>query len=385
VPTSTPPLVITDWRGEYFNNRDLAGAPVIVRNDQSIDFDWGTSSPGLGLPADNFSVRWSRSLSFSAGNYRFRARADDGVRVFVDNVAIIDEWHDGDATYTGYINLSGSNHPVRVEYFERLGKARITVWWEDANKFSAWRGEYFTNRNLEGQPFMLRDDGAIDFDWDRGSPQAGIPADNFSVRWGRRMSFDGGRYRFTAVADDGVRLYVDGDLIINQWREGSERTFQAEIDLDAGKHDVRLDFFDKSFDARIRLTWERISEATATPSRTPGGPTPTRTSTVRPGPTATGGVVPTPETIQPSPSFTPIPPTDTPVPTRTPRPSDTPKPPTDTPEPPTDTPKPPTDTPESPTDTPGPPDTDQRRTTKDERRTLVVGRWSLVVGHSSVC
>jgi hypothetical protein len=263
----------------------------------------------------------------------------------------MDEWHDGDTTYTGYINLSGGNHQVRVEYFDHLGRARVTAWWEDANTFSAWRGEYFTNRNLEGQPFMLRDDGAIDFAWGTGSPQAGIPADDFSVRWGRRVSFDEGRYRFTVVADDGARLYVDGDLIINQWREGSERTFKAEKDLSDGKHDIRLDYFDRSFDARIKLTWERISEPTATPSRTPAGPTPTRTPTGQPSRTATSTTVPTPVTIQPSPTLTPVPPTATwtPVP---PTPTNTPVPPTDTLVPPTDTPVPPTDTPVPPTDTP---------------------------------
>jgi hypothetical protein len=358
VPTLTPPLAVTDWRGEYFNNRDLAGAAVLVRNDQGLDFDWGTNSPGLGIPADNFSVRWTRSLSFGAGNYRFLARADDGVRVFVDNVAIIDEWHDGDTTYSGNINLSGGSHAIRVEYFDHLGRAAVTVWWEDANSFSAWRGEYFTNRNLEGQPFMLRDDGGIDFNWGGGSPQAGIPADNFSVRWGRRVSFDGGRYRFTVVVNDGARLYVDGDLVIDQWREGSEQTFKAEKDLSDDKHDIRLDYFDRSGDARIKLSWDRISEPTATPSQTPSGATPTG----QPGPTATSYSIPTPETIRPSPSFTPValtatwtpmPPTNTPKP---PTPTDTPKPPpTNTPVPPTNTPVPPTNTPVPPTNTPVPP------------------------------
>ena len=73
-PTATPtltPVVISDWRGEYYNNPHLDGAPILVRNDVSVNFDWGSGSPGPGIPADNFSARWSRSVNFPAGTYRF--------------------------------------------------------------------------------------------------------------------------------------------------------------------------------------------------------------------------------------------------------------------------------------------------------------------------
>ena len=60
---------ITDWKGEYYNNRDLAGSPILVRNDKSVDFNWGTGAPASGLPADNFSVLWTRNVDLSAGLY----------------------------------------------------------------------------------------------------------------------------------------------------------------------------------------------------------------------------------------------------------------------------------------------------------------------------
>jgi hypothetical protein len=76
-PTPTPVPIVT-WRGEYFANRDLAGAPVLVRDDADVNFDWRAAAPAPQLAADNFSARWTRSLNFTAGAYRFYARATTG-------------------------------------------------------------------------------------------------------------------------------------------------------------------------------------------------------------------------------------------------------------------------------------------------------------------
>ena len=83
-PTATPTPKITEWRGEYFANRNLSGAPALLRNDSKVDFNWGAGSPGSRIPIDNFSARWTRSLAFDAGDYRFYARSDDGVRLWLD-------------------------------------------------------------------------------------------------------------------------------------------------------------------------------------------------------------------------------------------------------------------------------------------------------------
>ncbi|MFQ5924339.1 MAG: NBR1-Ig-like domain-containing protein, partial [Anaerolineales bacterium] len=86
---------ITEWRGEYYDNRKLEGDPALIRNDTEIDFDWKLKGPGSGLPADDFSAQWSRELRFNAGTYRFSVSVDDGARLWVDDRLVIDEWHDG--------------------------------------------------------------------------------------------------------------------------------------------------------------------------------------------------------------------------------------------------------------------------------------------------
>jgi hypothetical protein len=120
-PTPTPtatPVVISDWRGEYYNNPNLSGPPALVRNDVSVNFDWGGGSPGSGVPADGFSVRWSRGLDFPAGIYRFYARVDDGVRLWIDGVLVINQWHDSaPTTYSAEVNLTDGWHNLEMEYY----------------------------------------------------------------------------------------------------------------------------------------------------------------------------------------------------------------------------------------------------------------------------
>ncbi len=117
------------WTGHYFPDRNFGGSPVI-RQDPEVNFRWGTNSPVTGIPSDQFSVRWERTVFFDAGTYRFEAGADDGVRVFVDGIVVIDEWREQPFTWFARdAYVGGGNHTVRVEFYEEGGEAGITVRW----------------------------------------------------------------------------------------------------------------------------------------------------------------------------------------------------------------------------------------------------------------
>lgn len=247
-----------DWRGAYYDNPTLSGTPRLVQDDIAIDFDWGDGSPAPEIPSDNFSVLWTRTAQFGRGMHRFHAAADDGVRVWVDNLRLIDEWHmsAGEIDYVADIFLSRGSHDIRVEYYEAGGQAEVHVWWENLDAYTYWRGAYFDNRLLSGQPAFVRDDVTINFDWGKGSPDD-IEPDNFSVMWTNRWSFDAAWYRFFAEHDDGVRVWVDGQLLIDEWYETGPITHHADIELTAGSHEVRVDYFEASGDASIHVWWER--------------------------------------------------------------------------------------------------------------------------------
>ncbi|MFB0546445.1 MAG: PA14 domain-containing protein, partial [Anaerolineae bacterium] len=258
-PPPPPPPVITDWYGEYYNNRTLSGGPALVRNDRDVNFDWGYNSPDPGLVADNFSARWSRNLFFPAGTYRFYARADDGVRVWIDGWLIIDQWHDALlTTYVADVDLSEGGHFLQVEYYESAGIALIALWWERVEVYPNWKGEYYNNSSLQGSPTFTRDDLVVDFNWGFSSPGAGLGADNFSVRWSRDWRFAEGTHRFYAQVDDGVRLWVDSQLIIDQWHDGPPTTYVAEAYLSEGNHALRMEYYEHAGNAQAKLWWERV-------------------------------------------------------------------------------------------------------------------------------
>jgi hypothetical protein len=245
-----------DWKGEYFGNKTLSGGPFLVRNDPGIDFAWSTGAPAPGMPADNFGVRWTRQLSYPAGHYRFIVEVDDGVRVWVDGTLIIDQWHDGVGSYSGDIYLAEGQHQVRMEMYENTGGAMARLWWEKRKGYPEWKGEYFNNRKLKGDPALVRNDMNLDFDWGAGAPAPGLPADNFSVRWTRQLHFPAGQYRFTVEVDDGVRLWVDDQLLIDEWHDGLG-SYHRDISLTEGKHQVRMEMYERTGKAKARLAWTR--------------------------------------------------------------------------------------------------------------------------------
>ncbi len=134
-PTFTPepptPDPAGDRRGEYWNNPDLAGSPVVVRSDPAIVFSWGTNAPMPELPEDGFSARWRREIYFDEGTYRFFVEVDDGARVFIDGVGVLDEWREGPPrTASVDYRLDAGIHTVQVDYFERAQRAVMRFWWE---------------------------------------------------------------------------------------------------------------------------------------------------------------------------------------------------------------------------------------------------------------
>ena len=119
---------ITDWRGEYFDDRGLEPPAVVVRNDRVVDFQWSAGqSPAPGIPNENFSARWSRDWTFETGNYRFQLIVDDGARLWVANNLIIDAWTDGAPREIAATLYLQGQVPIRLEYYNRLGGGRASL------------------------------------------------------------------------------------------------------------------------------------------------------------------------------------------------------------------------------------------------------------------
>ena len=250
------------WRASYWNNISLSGDPALEETVAHLDFDWGYSSPHYYVANEGFSARWKRIIDVEVGTYRFTATSDDGIRVYVDDRLIIDEWHDHPArTYTSDITLQAGHHSVKVEYYEMTGVAVARVSWAPISEVpNGWRGQYYDNRWLSGAPAVTRSDAKVDFEWGHGSPAAGIPSDGFSARWMRSVPFPVGTYRFTATSDDGIRVYVDQRLIIDEWRDQSARTFSTELALAGGPHEIVVEYYENAGVATAKVWWTPVSD-----------------------------------------------------------------------------------------------------------------------------
>ena len=309
------------WRGEYFARSDLKGTAGFVRNDPVIAFNWGSQSPGSPLGADNFSVRWTGRAEFGQGTFRFKVNVDDGARLWVDDQLVIDSWRDGSyRELTVELPLARGSHDIRLEFYESSGAARIQLSWTKVSSptFSDWKGEYWANRQLSGAPVLIRNDNAVEFNWGRGAPAVGVPRDEFSARWTRKVEFSPGTYRFTASSDDGLRVYVSDQLIINEWHDSSaSQTYTAEVQL-SGNRTVKVEYYERAGGAQVQLAWTKLGQTT-TPTVTAS---PTNTATSGPPPTEPA------ETATPTATNTAVPtdPTETPTPTEPPTPTNTPVP-----------------------------------------------------------
>ena len=125
------------WHSEYFNNLNLEGKPVLIRNDKTINFVWGYDAPhpALHRPDDRniFSVRWRGKLKAPAtGEYKFNIIKNGKVRLFVNNKKIIDKWEAiSSGIVSGSVKLKKDDVVnLKVEYAFSGGISQITVGWQ---------------------------------------------------------------------------------------------------------------------------------------------------------------------------------------------------------------------------------------------------------------
>ncbi len=273
---SAPTVWPGPWSGEYFDNISLSGTAYLTRTDAGINFDWNDGPPAGGMPVNAFSVRWKGTFRFEAGTYRFYAKVDDGVRVYVDGDRVIDGWRDGGLRlYSGDRALAAGDHTIQVEYYDRTQVARIYFWWKAISSVAppatpipaatatpslpsgVWFAEFYNNETLTGQPVAKRYDSAISFDWGTQSPLPEVWQDGFSIRWTTKIHLKTDHYRFCAMSDDGVRIWIGGKLILDAWRasDGSS-PICVEHWAETGNYDAKVEYYEHGGNALIHVWWE---------------------------------------------------------------------------------------------------------------------------------
>ena len=266
------------WHSEYFSDRNLTTSCADAWDYTVYVFkQFGTNAqpPADGCPSQSYSVRMTRKATFAGGDYTFHVERRGAVRLSVDGQPVINAWRSGNGGIDATRTLSGV-HEVKLEFLKTIDPAAVNVWWYGAGALPAapapdpalWRAEYFGNRDLQGRPaVVLNEDGPINHDWGANGPGYDLPAEDFSARYTRMVDFACGRYRFNVHADDGVRVTVGKQAIVDSWKE-QVGDFQPEVDLAGESLPVTVEYFQRGWGAALRVDWELISTSGC------GGPNP---------------------------------------------------------------------------------------------------------------
>lgn len=255
---------------EIFDNRELSGSAVDTLTTPEIDFDWSNKEPTMGVYKDRFATRSVGKFSFNDAYYNFNASVDDGMRVWVDDQLTIDNWKRNwywKGKENRAVKMSAGTHTVKVETIEHYGNANAKLTWSEiancaTTPENAFCMEIYEGKKLDnnGQllPKHVSQTQDISFDWAYGAPDTFVKRDNFSIRWTGKHKFEAGDYRFSMTMDDGVRLWIDGEIVYDQWRYRGSKPQEIIVPMSAGFHDIKMEYYEGGGYAKAELSWVKL-------------------------------------------------------------------------------------------------------------------------------
>jgi hypothetical protein len=269
--------------GVYYNSTNFTGL-TFTRLDATVDFRW-PRWPSIGVPEENFTVRWSGYIQAPTTDaYTLHLATDDGGRLFLDDQLLADDWdHGGLAETNVTVNLkAGEQRKLTLEYLELTGPARAHLAWStpsmpkaivpqdrlyaasfadehrgDASTLEGARGLLATYYNTPGftSNSVTRIDREIDFHWNGRSPAAGIASNRFSVRWtGNVLVTNSGEYKFFVYCGASIRLFINDQLLSNPWIAPLQHTIPATLRI-GERCELRLEMPVTNNTVPVRLSW----------------------------------------------------------------------------------------------------------------------------------
>ena len=207
------------------------------------------------------------------------------------------------ATYNPGALDPGTTYYWRVDEFDGAQTHTGNLWsFTTAGAGGGLKGEYFNNASITGEPVLTRLDPGIDFAWGTESPEQGVVNDDdFSVRWRGELEIAFSEaYRFYAATEDGVKLWVNDQLVIDRWDVYRLNEYRSDpIELQAGQK-VSIEMWGRdnaaageSASATAQLMWESQHQVKAIIPAVAFSP-PVRAGSPRPG----NGAVDTRQTLE---------------------------------------------------------------------------------------
>ena len=260
---------------------DTALTRILSARFRLGEFDPPSSVPYSSITKDSLDTKYNRALALEVAQKSIVLLKNDGIlplnKKKIKSIAVIGP-NAAEAQlgiYAGFPNVhvspldgikekaaalgikveytmgstiaSGALRPIDPQYFTKV---------EGTNK-SGMKGEYFDNMNLEGKPALIQNDSMVNFNFGTGSPAPGLPKDHFSIRWTGKIIPPDTIHQIGISTDDGGRLYVDGKLLINDWRDHAEEAHSAQVNLLPGKeYEIKFEQYDNELGAAARLIWD---------------------------------------------------------------------------------------------------------------------------------
>lgn len=243
---------------EYFvygfdENGNRLTAAINRRNN--MNDNWGGSAPEGDFPlqGDNYQVHWEGDFDFEGAPYRFKSGGDDIVKVYLDNIKVVEAaWRDWHTFDYSVIAMNPGIHHVKVEFTEHGGGAWAQVGWDklEPNKFY---GKKFDASASDAQYDINTTSNVVDYDWEGGSEIGST--DNHLIVWNGVFDFEtDGTYRFYGSVDDDLHVYIDN---VHVHHRGSWGTYSFEKKLKKGPHSIKLRYWEGGGNSHISFRWER--------------------------------------------------------------------------------------------------------------------------------
>ncbi len=260
------------WAVEYYSDEALNLTCRTSYHESLYLFgDWHGETPGGECPVERWGGRFSRQVAFDGGDYTFALSYAGRARLIIDGETVIDGWETAHQHQETVRQLERGHYELTVEYLHDGGAAYLSAFWwgpgfdltREERDSARWYGQYWGNRGLGGGPVVMLNHGTgfLDQNWGFGGPADNLPVDRFSSRFERTVTLDEGQWRFVVSADDGVRLWIGDELILDEWRD-QVATFRPIVDLEQGDHELRLEHYENRGAAHLRVSWERMDTTT---------------------------------------------------------------------------------------------------------------------------
>jgi len=294
----------TDWNDKTTSLKvrtngatNMAGIYYIQNRNSGLYMDvWGASTTdGANIAQGNYNGDANQQFQFNhLGDGTYQVLATHSMKsVEIDAIKTTDGANVQQSTYNGTPNQQFIVFPTGDGYYKLIAKHSAKVvevanagtangnnidQFTNSNQTSGqWKfvapvaingtgdgltGSYFNGMNFETAK-LSRKDGAVNFNWGNGSPDPSVTVDQFSARWtGQIQPRYSGIYTFYVTNDDGGRLYINNQLLIDKWRNDGGTEVTGTMLLKAGqKYDIKMEYFENGGGAKAKLEWSGLLQS----------------------------------------------------------------------------------------------------------------------------